>query len=512
METIKEKTVETLGNSSIHAIPNIIRTNSLIIKAMWTVFFILSTGLSCYSVVQNILDYLNYDVITKIRNFNDFPCEFPKITICNANMLTTNFSMSLSNKVLADNSITDIYSSSLLKSKFPDDIYQQIEYARYLVQSYATSSKLSDEEKKKLGYKIEDILISCNFAGNSCWPDEFDWYFDFNYGNCFVFNSGKNQSGHTAEKKFITRTGKLDGFVLELYVGVPDYIQTLDSSIGAVVFIGNDSIALSSMDSIDVPAGKETNLVIDRLFVKQLNKPYSDCEIVGDDSRIKSDFIQLILSQNRSYSQHDCYDLCYQKKVIENCDCFDLAFDSLNDFTKPCLNESDINCLYEAFNEFNQGSIHENCDRFCPVECEYLTYSFSYSQSDFPSLAYSKVLSSHPKVTEKLGNQTITIKALKRAVLKLNIYYDKLKYMVFDEYPASDIISVLSNIGGTIGLFLGVSLLSFIELVEILIGVLIAVYEKKEVRIDEHRVINVNKNLFKAFVHKVKPRKIEVYQ
>ena len=55
---------------------------------------------------------------------------------------------------------------------------------------YAKSDYLNDTEKKKLGYPFEDMLIDCKFEANTCSASEFEWYYDYNYGNCYRFNSG----------------------------------------------------------------------------------------------------------------------------------------------------------------------------------------------------------------------------------------------------------------------------------------------------------------------------------
>ena len=49
------------------------------------------------------------------------------------------------------------------------------------------------------------------------------------------------------------------------------------------------------------------------------------------------------------------------------------------------------------------------------------------------------------------------------------LFYNTLSYTLSIENPTMDIVALLANIGGTIGLFLGVSLLHVSELVEALI-------------------------------------------
>ena len=52
------------------------------------------------------------------------------------------------------------------------------------------------------------------------------------------------------------------------------------------------------------------------------------------------------------------------------------------------------------------------------------------------------------------------------------IYYKELKYTLISQEPRTMLFNVISNIGGILGLFLGISFLSFMELVEILFQVI----------------------------------------
>ena len=53
------------------------------------------------------------------------------------------------------------------------------------------------------------------------------------------------------------------------------------------------------------------------------------------------------------------------------------------------------------------------------------------------------------------------------------IFYESLSYTLTTEAPKIDLVSLLANIGGTLGLFLGVSALSACELVEVLIQIIL---------------------------------------
>lgn len=53
------------------------------------------------------------------------------------------------------------------------------------------------------------------------------------------------------------------------------------------------------------------------------------------------------------------------------------------------------------------------------------------------------------------------------SVVSLYIYYDKIENLEITEVASMSAVNLLANIGGTLGLFIGVSVLSFVELIEL---------------------------------------------
>jgi hypothetical protein len=71
--------------TSIHAIPNIVRSKYWIVKIGLSICFLVSTLVCIWLMNKAIQDYFNYDVITIFRNFYLSSISFPVIMICNSN-------------------------------------------------------------------------------------------------------------------------------------------------------------------------------------------------------------------------------------------------------------------------------------------------------------------------------------------------------------------------------------------------------------------------------------------
>lgn len=61
----------------------------------------------------------------------------------------------------------------------------------------------------------------------------------------------------------------------------------------------------------------------------------------------------------------------------------------------------------------------------------------------------------------------------------LYVYYKDLKYTFISQQPKVELFDLISNIGGILGLFLGVSFLTCVEFFEILFEIIYVLFLKK---------------------------------
>ncbi len=76
---IKKRLKEILSDSTIHALPNIYKTDRILFKIMWFFFFLATFFTSIRLIVTSINDFLEYETITQVDigseqpgNYNNF--------------------------------------------------------------------------------------------------------------------------------------------------------------------------------------------------------------------------------------------------------------------------------------------------------------------------------------------------------------------------------------------------------------------------------------------------------
>lgn len=130
------------------------------------------------------------------------------------------------------------------------------------------------------------------------------------------------------------------------------------------------------------------------------------------------------------------------------------------------------------FSSFFIQDIESNCGKECPLECDSMKYNLHESGSDYPSRLYSKSLINNPVIKSKFANQSdLNYETLKRTMVQIMVYYKDLGYQQYDEVEKTTLPDLAANIGGLLGLFLGMSFLSFVELFDILLQIFL--YKKK---------------------------------
>ena len=253
------------------------------------------------AIITNALDFLQYDVVTKINIINESPITFPAITFCNLNGFSSDFATSLINSL----------NNSMRQLSNPDQLRQLVEIK---------ASLLDDTEKKQLGLSIDNSLISCTFNYKACSIEDFHWYYSSTHGNCFRFNTGFNSNDEPLELKKANQPGFDSGLTIELFKGL-SYNMITHINSGFNVFIENSTVYPLNYEGITVKPGILTKLIIYKQLKKKLPMPYNECVMMDELS--SSVFYAEIARLNRTYRRQDCFRFCFQAFIIGKCGCYD---------------------------------------------------------------------------------------------------------------------------------------------------------------------------------------------
>ncbi len=444
----KKILLELCKDTTCHAIPRIVKSERLFVKIVWSISFLIFLTWSFYSIINSVTDYLNYDYITNIQIIQQDNSDFPEIIICNLD----NFQTEKGREFLKNNLVFNEY-----------EIQMQYDISNKIF-------ALNDSYKQSLSLSLNESILRCYFNGIKCNFEEFTWTFHRLFGNCFSFNKKLNENKIKSQKT----VGFKMGLRLDLYVGDIDTMPDFIFNSGYRVIIKNQSTAISSQEGYFVPSGFETNILLMRVFKEMLELPYNDC-IVENYNKINRYANKL---KNKTYFQSDCLSFFHQNDIADKCNCYEKSFDD-NINLPQCKSVEQLNCVYQIWENIKEKGYISLYSKYCPVECNTVTYPLTISTSSYLSNKNSmNKLFNNTALSSKYWNDTLNYDKMKNKVLALNIFYDKLEYTLINQEAKFQILDLVSNIGGLLGLFLGVSLLSFLEIIEFTLEVLFLLVSK----------------------------------
>ena len=273
---------------------------------------------------------------------------------------------------------------------------------------------------------------SCQFNGENC-GDSIRNYLDF----CKVFNSGSDDSNKAVEFK----QSRGPGLYLGLYLEINSYSNSR-------IYIYNQTVQEDK--AIFVFPGTIMTIILSRKIESKLSKPYSDCKAEVSLKDIKFTDKDIIKKNIFSYSQTSCFELCLDKEVSKSCNKTE-EFDKIEryfytnymyfliSYEVVLCNKHLVDKVYEKFATEGQNEL---CKDECPTECNSITYTMTISDIIDQTLLES--------------NQSLVY-----------IYYDEFYFTKITEQPKYSVDGLVGTIGGLLGLFMGASLLSSVEFLDL---------------------------------------------
>ncbi|XP_072030473.1 epithelial sodium channel subunit beta-like [Amphiura filiformis] len=511
-------------NSSAHGLPNIYQNKSVILKLTWAILFLAAVGVVLWQVTELVKTFVafNYQVSLDVR-FNK-TVVFPAVTICNINPTLSSKLVELDNQfrelfdkeyvgdVEADDDITDLTyfaddsnytpestteSASMQPAENMTDeailSWEEREsqgFFKTMSEEFKTRQMLITllanktlEERQEIGHQLDDMLLSCEWKGYPCSPGNFTQFYHYKYGNCYTFNS--NMFGHSTQL-YTNRPGPLYGLSLELNAQQGEYMQGITATAGFKVVIHSpNEMPFPEDHGLSISPGFETSIGVRVVDIARLEKPWADCVY-----SIKKDIpFEDFYTDNYGvdYSMKTCERSCYQWEVLKNCGCANPKYPfSSNSSEKICSLSGDIAdletivCVQAVDRIYIAGEL--GCEKYCPHRCNERSYVPAMSQSVWPATKYASTLKERMlnmnQETRRQMRGASPNTWIKDNAARILVYYQEFNYEFIEQKPSYGVIDLLSDIGGQLGLWIGVSILTLCEMAESVCVILAFVFRK----------------------------------
>ena len=168
----------------------------------------------------------------------------------------------------------------------------------------------------------------------------------------------------------------------------------------------------------------------------------------------KSVETKLELPFNKCWDRINCFEICFENFVK-------------NYALKHQISEDEAKVIEEVKNYDRET----NCNDLCPLECESTHYKITGSMLSLTE--YSEYSLPWIPVVEKKLNITVnSTEEFNKNFLEIFVYFDSLQYTKISQPPKTTLSALVSNFGGSTGLFLDLSFMKACRAIEFILGVI----------------------------------------
>uniref|UniRef100_A0A7E4WBM7 Acid-sensing ion channel 1-like n=1 Tax=Panagrellus redivivus TaxID=6233 RepID=A0A7E4WBM7_PANRE len=436
--------------TSTHGISQIGRSRHWYCLGFWGIVTFVAFALLVWQIVILIIKYYRYDVSVNIElKFEQRT--FPAVTVCDLNpyhmsvvknypkvvrlMNTYDYAV---NKIACTqdttctinyNATLDGYLNLYGLGDMNDTTALQTEVLKLL------TLEMAAYDKESASVTFDDFIQGCSFNTEDCGINDWTIFMDPVMGRCFMFNGDGNYSSN--------RAGPIYGLRLALKTNVSEFMPFHDTAGMRVLVHDQAEYPFPDVFGYLVAVGASTDLGISYTAITRLGLPYSNCT----DKKPSGYLYEL------DYSTEGCQRSRYQSSIITSCNCYNPTYPTLNSSEVPvCTVDENFSCWVNE----NNSTLSDNS---CTQPCNEGVYTVTVSSAKWPSGAVSAV----GKCADGDYYNTTCLEVFKNNGAFLEVFYAKLNYESMSESAAYTLTSLLSDFGGQIGLWLGMSVVSVIE-------------------------------------------------
>ncbi|XP_058873486.1 acid-sensing ion channel 1C-like isoform X2 [Acipenser ruthenus] len=446
IESMRPSDLQVFANSStLHGISYIFSYGPMTFRRfLWTLSFLGSLGLLLLVCVERVTYYFTYPHVTKLDEVAAPNLTFPSVTICNLNefrfsKITRNDLFHVGEMLELLNNNYEIANTQLAEPEVLAALKDKANFRGFKAKPFNMTDFFN-----RTGHDIGEMLLQCTYRGESCYPINFTTIYT-RYGKCYMFNSGLDGNPVLTTLK----GGMGNGLEIMLDIQQDEYLpvwgETDETSYEAGIKVqihSQDEPPFIDQLGFGVAPGFQTFVSCQQQMLMYLPPPWGDCK----STPIESEFFS-------TYSITACRIDCETRYLIENCNC---RMVHMPGNATVCTPEQYKECADPAL-DFLVEKDSEYC--VCETPCNMTRYGKELSMVKIPSKASAKYLAKKFNKTEQYIGENILV---------LDIFFEALNYETIEQKKAYEVAGLLGDIGGQMGLFIGASILTILEIFDYL--------------------------------------------
>ncbi|XP_029186299.2 amiloride-sensitive sodium channel subunit alpha-like [Acropora millepora] len=469
----KELIKDFANYTTTHGVGRLSEAKTVFSRLVWSIFILCALGMFIFQTLRLFESFMSRPVSTLIQVKHATKARFPAVTVCNQNPVRIDkipddyfgsIHQEIQRRFLNDSRFLGNPSIDANFSNY-SSVDPELEVEIEHLFEDMLIGKLATENTSTLfnmGHQFQDFVFECNFKGIDCRNYSKFWtrFWDYRYGNCFDFNGGIGDN-HTEQEILKTHnTGQSGGLKLNLFIHTDQYTPQLSHASGArIVIHDQDELPFPDEEGINAHPGISTSVGVRKEVIIRVD-PFNN----GSCKK------QILDGKSLPYSRELCVRSCLADAQIAKCGCAESQFAvNVEGICEKSYDPSVGKCLDNLVWELTDGNL--NCQEKCPAPCREVVFKTSVSMAEWPSERYKDIL--FKRLTKRL-NQAYDDQLsegkefFSKNFLQVRVFYERLNYQEVEERRSYKEVNLLADIGGQLGLWIGVSALTCCEFLELL--------------------------------------------
>ncbi|KAK3725318.1 hypothetical protein QZH41_012013 [Actinostola sp. cb2023] len=480
----------------------IVCSKYIVFKFCWLLAFIAAFGIGVFQLIGLFYMHQSKPISTRISLEHSVSLPFPSITLCNFNIILKSHINDLPTsikdyikKYATKRNASSQQSDTHQKSLHDDD--QGIAHPDSLDRDFKITEQIAallaiQKESKlaPLGHQFSSMIRSCRYKGVNCrnFTAGMYWstFWHYKYGNCYTFNP-KLIDGSVRKGLIASKPGPSHGLVIEFDTQQEEYIDQLTQDAGAVVQVSpRGQMPFPFEEGLSLAPGFSTSIGLDMIRISRVDQ-FKNHSCVNINTENNKNIYAAKF--NTSYSKTACVQSCIAYNQKKHCGCMEYKYYPTDKIVCNTFDIKTVLCLRKVISKARLNQL--NCSTGCPPPCMDAVYKFTSSFSSWPSENYMLAFtdkhqetnrSSDALSTAQLKSETKLCFFNRKNLLKLQIFFQDLNYEMIHEEISYKLENFIADIGGQLGLWLGVSVLSGVEIIELILHLVVRLFGKKQTK------------------------------
>ncbi|KAL7071408.1 hypothetical protein ACQ4LE_009146 [Meloidogyne hapla] len=318
----------------------------------------------------------------------------------------------------------------------------------------------SEKERIKLSYRMDELILKCSFNQLLIIKD-FKLHNTAQYGNCYTFNWNRNAriAAHRAGANF--------GLRVLVYANVSEYLPTTEA-IGFRITV-HDKWTVPFVDAFgeNAPTGMLSSYGVRMKKFFRLEYPYGHC-------RTGNQMPEGYIFSGYNYSVEGCHRSCLQQEILRICGCADPTLPIPSGVRQCGMKEQKARECIRTIQD-QKVVVEERLDFCkCPLPCHEIGYELTYSAARWPS--------GTARIMECDSSDELCLEQYRINAALIQVFYEEFNYQTLTESAAYSMTSLIADLGGLSGLWIGISIVSILEVVQLIWFCMEYIHKKKVAR------------------------------